>query len=86
MAINQSVDVPMFAAGTQHTFGPLTALSVLVRLQRSPGSDVCPGSSLGVTATGDARNVAASGRSDESLPQAASRSPHPHTNEDARCT
>ena len=72
----------MFVAGTQHTSGPLTDLIVVVSFQRSPGSDVCPGSGLGVmSAGGDARKVAAVGCTDESLPQPASNSPQPNTNE-----
>jgi hypothetical protein len=81
MAINQSVDVPMFAAGTQHTSGPLTDLSVVVSFQRSPGSDVCPGSGLATTDAGDARAVAAVGGTDELPPQAARSSPQPNTHE-----
>ena len=71
----------MFAAGTQHTSGPLTDLSVVVSFQRSPGSDVCPGSDLGVTGAGDSLELAAVGCTDESLPQAANSSPQPKTNE-----
>ena len=71
----------MFAADTQHTSGPLIDLSVVVSFHRSPGSDVWPGSGLGVTDAGDAREVAAVGGTDESAPQAASSSPQPKTNE-----
>jgi hypothetical protein len=72
----------MFVAVTQHTSGPLTDLSVVVSFQRSPGTDVCPGSGLDATDDGDAREVAAVGGTDELPPQAASSSPQPNTHED----
>src|SRR5215510_11564418 len=79
MAINHSVDVPMLVARTQQTSGPLTDLSVVVSFQRSPGSDVCPGSGLSATETGNARDAAAVGCTDESLVQPTSNSPQPKT-------